>query len=93
MGRRLRHSRRDPERDRCERIGIGVNTAGRTSPVVIRREQGNLQFDRRIVAVLPVTIVGVSRKGFAGANVGETADLTLVLATLPPFFPERRNRW
>jgi predicted permease len=37
----------------------------------------------------PVRIVGVSPKGFSGANVGDAANLTLPLATLPQLFPER----
>ncbi|HVH86630.1 MAG TPA: FtsX-like permease family protein, partial [Terriglobales bacterium] len=36
----------------------------------------------------PVTIVGISPKGFTGANIGETADITLPLAALPQLFPE-----
>jgi len=37
----------------------------------------------------PVTIVGVSRRGFTGANVGDAANLTLALGALPQLFPER----
>src|SRR5205823_1660865 len=35
----------------------------------------------------PAEIVGVSPRGFAGANVGSTADLTLTVATLPAISP------
>jgi predicted permease len=37
----------------------------------------------------PVAIVGVSPAGFTGANVGDTADITLPLAVLPQFRPDR----
>ena len=37
----------------------------------------------------PVAIVGVSAKGFSGANVGAAADLTLPLAAAAMVFPER----
>src|SRR5215207_8055966 len=36
----------------------------------------------------PATIVGVSPRGFVGANVGEVADLTIPAATLPLVLPE-----
>jgi len=36
-----------------------------------------------------VTIVGISRPGFTGATVGETADLTLPIAMIPQVMPER----
>lgn len=36
----------------------------------------------------PVTIVGISPKGFTGVNIGEAADITLPLAALPQLFPE-----
>ena len=39
-----------------------------------------------------VTIVGVSPPGFAGANVGNGADLTLALGVLPQLYPERRTQ-
>src|SRR5262245_60537390 len=48
---------------------------------------------------VPVTIVGVSPRGFAGANVGAVADLTLPIAALPQVEPrsagllERGNSW
>ncbi len=47
----------------------------------------------------PVAIVGVSPAGFTGANVGETADITLPLGVLPQFRPDRdylvddNSRW
>jgi putative ABC transport system permease protein len=47
----------------------------------------------------PVTIVGVSPRGFAGAHVGESADITMPVSTLPVVFPEaaplleRGNFW
>ena len=37
----------------------------------------------------PIAIVGVSAKGFTGANVGEAADITLPLAAASTVFPER----
>jgi predicted permease len=37
----------------------------------------------------PVVIVGVSPAGFTGANVGERADITLPIATLPQIRPDR----
>jgi predicted permease len=37
-----------------------------------------------------VTIVGVSPAGFTGANVGETADITLPLGVLPQIRPDRK---
>jgi putative ABC transport system permease protein len=43
-----------------------------------------------LVEGTPVTIAGVSAKGFSGANVGEAADITLPLALAPTVFPERR---
>jgi putative ABC transport system permease protein len=48
---------------------------------------------------VPVTIVGVSPRGFAGANVGERADITMPAAALPRVYPEaaalleRGNFW
>jgi MacB-like protein len=36
---------------------------------------------------VPVPIVGVSAPGFAGANVGQTADLTVTVSSLPPLAP------
>ena len=47
----------------------------------------------------PVTIVGVSPRGFVGANVGESADITMPVAALPRISPEaaglleRGNFW
>jgi putative ABC transport system permease protein len=38
---------------------------------------------------VPVRIVGVSARGFDGANVGDSADLTLPLGVMPQLFPER----
>ncbi|MGO9257328.1 MAG: ABC transporter permease [Bryobacteraceae bacterium] len=40
----------------------------------------------------PVRIVGVSPRGFTGANVGDAANLTLPLAVLPQLFPERAQQ-
>ncbi|HLK62218.1 MAG TPA: ABC transporter permease [Bryobacteraceae bacterium] len=37
----------------------------------------------------PVTVVGVSPAGFSGANVGQTADITLPLGILPQIRPDR----
>ena len=37
----------------------------------------------------PVRIVGVSQRGFSGANVGEEANVTLPLAALAQLYPER----
>jgi putative ABC transport system permease protein len=37
---------------------------------------------------VPVTIVGVSPHGFAGANVGSVADITMAVAALPVISPE-----
>ena len=37
----------------------------------------------------PVVVVGVSPAGFTGANVGETADITLALGVLPQIRPDR----
>jgi putative ABC transport system permease protein len=37
---------------------------------------------------VPATIVGVSPRGFVGANVGQVADLTIPVAALPLVFPE-----
>ena len=37
----------------------------------------------------PVTIVGITLKGFAGVNIGEAANLTLSAAAMPQLFPER----
>ncbi len=37
----------------------------------------------------PVAIVGISPRGFDGANVGDRANVTLALAALPQLFPER----
>ena len=37
----------------------------------------------------PVVVVGVSPAGFTGANVGETADITLPLGILPQIRPDR----
>ena len=48
---------------------------------------------------VPVTIVGVSPRGFVGANVGERADITMAAAALPRLYPEsaslleRGNFW
>ena len=36
---------------------------------------------------VPVTIVGVSPRGFEGATVGSIADITLTAATLPQVVP------
>jgi hypothetical protein len=36
---------------------------------------------------VPVTIVGVSPRGFVGANVGAVADITMALAALPQVQP------
>ena len=47
----------------------------------------------------PVTIVGVSPRGFVGANVGAVADITMAVAALPQLTPsaapllERGNFW
>jgi predicted permease len=47
----------------------------------------------------PVAIVGVSPAGFNGANVGETADITLTLSVLPQIRPDQEyeldagSRW
>ena len=35
----------------------------------------------------PVTIVGVTPRGFAGANVGAVADITMTVAALPQMYP------
>jgi predicted permease len=40
----------------------------------------------------PVSIVGVSPRGFTGANVGDAANLTLSLAVVPQLFPERAQQ-
>jgi len=45
-----------------------------------------------IVESVPVTIVGVSPPGFSGANVGQTADLTIPLAANTQLFPEMTGR-
>jgi predicted permease len=37
---------------------------------------------------VPVTIVGVSAPGFVGANVGQVADITIAMATLPQVDPK-----
>jgi len=37
----------------------------------------------------PVPIIGVSPRGFEGANVGSAANITLALGTLPQLFPGR----
>src|SRR5262249_20565704 len=37
---------------------------------------------------VPVSIAGVSPPGFTGANVGETADITLPIAALPRVSPQ-----
>jgi predicted permease len=42
-----------------------------------------------VIERTPVAIVGVSRAGFNGANVGETADITLTLSVLPQIRPDR----
>ncbi len=48
---------------------------------------------------VPVTIVGVSPRGFVGANVGARADITMAAAALPRLYPEsaslleRGNFW
>jgi predicted permease len=48
---------------------------------------------------VPVTIVGVSPRGFVGANVGEIADITMPIAAIPQIQPEsarlleRGNVW
>lgn len=39
----------------------------------------------------PVTIIGVSARGFDGAQVGTAANITLPVAALPLVFPERLN--
>ena len=39
----------------------------------------------------PVTIVGVSPRGFEGATVGSIADITLAAATLPQVVPSARR--
>jgi predicted permease len=44
---------------------------------------------RIVIEGVPVTIVGVSPPGFTGANVGDTADLTLPLGVLPQIRPDR----
>ena len=33
--------------------------------------------------------MGVSARGFSGANVGESANLTLALGAMPQLYPER----
>jgi putative ABC transport system permease protein len=38
---------------------------------------------------LPVIIVGVSPRGFVGANVGEVADITMPVAAIPQIQPEQ----
>jgi predicted permease len=40
----------------------------------------------------PVTIVGISPRGFTGATVGDAANLTLPVAVLPQLFPERAQQ-
>jgi putative ABC transport system permease protein len=44
-----------------------------------------------LIEGVPVTVVGVSAAGFAGAIVGEAADITLALNVLPQLQPERPN--
>jgi putative ABC transport system permease protein len=41
------------------------------------------------IAGTPVAIAGVSPPGFSGANVGDTADITLAIAVLPQIYPAR----
>ena len=38
---------------------------------------------------VPVTIVGVSPRGFVGATVGSIADITMAVAALPQVEPQR----
>jgi putative ABC transport system permease protein len=51
------------------------------------------------ISGVPVTIIGVSPRGFVGANVGEVADITMPVAAIPQFQPEsaqlleRGNVW
>ena len=40
----------------------------------------------------PVTIVGISPRGFTGATVGEAANFTLPFSALPQIFPERARQ-
>jgi putative ABC transport system permease protein len=51
------------------------------NPATIRREI--------VIEGKPVVVVGVSPAGFTGANVGETADITLPLGILPQIRPDR----
>jgi predicted permease len=44
-----------------------------------------------LIEGVPVAVVGVSPRGFEGANVGRMAAITLPLAGLPQIFPERQN--
>jgi predicted permease len=74
---------------------------------VITHDYWERQFARRAdvagqtltISGQPVTIVGVSPRGFVGANVGQTADITIAIAALPQIAPEsgglleRGNFW
>jgi predicted permease len=71
--------------------------AGAPAAAVISDSFWSRRFGREDSAVgqtlliegVPVPIVGVSAPGFAGAIVGEAADITLALSALPQLQPER----
>ena len=75
----------------------GGGSAGPVAVISYRYWENNYHRDPGVIgkALLvegtPVTIVGVSARGFDGADVGSTADLTLPLAALPQILPERRR--
>ena len=52
-----------------------------------------------VVEGQPITVVGVSPAGFSGADVGDTADVTMALSVLPQLRPDREfvldagSRW
>ncbi len=74
-------------------LTTGDDRPGAAPLAVITDEYWQRKFGRNPAAVgrqillegKPVTIAGVSPAAFTGANVGETADITLPLAVLPQF--------
>jgi predicted permease len=80
-------------------LGPEDDRAGAAPAVVLSYKFWESRFGRDFAAIgriislegMPVRIVGVSARGFEGANVGDSANVTLALGVMPLLFPERQR--
>ena len=80
-------------------LSRGDDTPGAPLVAVISDGYWARQFGRRHDAIgttfvangVPITIVGVTRAGFSGANVGSPEDITMAAATLPQVRPSMKG--